>query len=289
MAEYIEKHLENAPGRYYVDKTCISCVSCHSIAPAFFKLKNSNEYSYVFKQPTNREEAETCEEALRECPVNAIGNDGGPAVNAIWHATAVLPGSDPLNAAIARTVRQHGSRTFLEPFGSGTSLTFAGFAAKAESIWADLESNSIASGNVVALISDNSVDLACAMLAILTHGGIAMPLNPKLTTGELKNLLAHSRARLILTETTGDSVADLGLPFLRKRRENRARVGRWNFGKARRRIADLHLRDHGASQRCSIDRDQYRQQCRNRLRGLRPGTKPRQAMPAAALPHLRLH
>ncbi|MGA1779982.1 MAG: ferredoxin, partial [Planctomycetota bacterium] len=33
-------------------------------------------YSFVFKQPESDEEAELCQQALEECPVEAIGNDG---------------------------------------------------------------------------------------------------------------------------------------------------------------------------------------------------------------------
>ena len=214
MADYIDKHSENVPGRFYVDSTCISCVSCHSIAPAFFKLKNSNEYSFVIRQPATQGELEICEEALRECPVNAIGNDGMPSDEPALRATAPLRVPDPFNAAIARTIRKHGERIFLESSDTATSVTFAGFADKAERIRMDLERHGVAVGDVVALISDNSVDLACALLALLSHGYIAMPLNPKLTTVEMKTLLAHSDARLILAETEGGSAGEIGIPTI---------------------------------------------------------------------------
>src|SRR4051794_2640214 len=100
MAEKKEKLAENVLGRFYVDSTCISCVSCHSIAPDFFKLKNGNEYSFVYKQPGTQRDLEICEEALRECPVNAIGNDGGEP--------------DPFNAGIAESIRNHADRVFLQ-------------------------------------------------------------------------------------------------------------------------------------------------------------------------------
>ena len=37
---------------------------------------DDNGYSYVYKQPETEEDIELCNEALNECPVEAIGNDG---------------------------------------------------------------------------------------------------------------------------------------------------------------------------------------------------------------------
>ena len=37
---------------------------------------DKKNYSYVFRQPQNEEERKLCEEALMDCPVEAIGNDG---------------------------------------------------------------------------------------------------------------------------------------------------------------------------------------------------------------------
>ena len=42
-------------------------------------IRDSNEdegYSFVYKQPESPEEEELCREALEECPVEAIGDDG---------------------------------------------------------------------------------------------------------------------------------------------------------------------------------------------------------------------
>jgi ferredoxin len=35
-----------------------------------------DSHAFVYKQPKNNEEKETCEGALSSCPVDAIGNDG---------------------------------------------------------------------------------------------------------------------------------------------------------------------------------------------------------------------
>ncbi len=74
MADRKDKVPENIPGPYYVDTTCIECASCADVAPENFT--QGEEYYYVYKQPKNDQEHENCQQALEECPVDAIGNDG---------------------------------------------------------------------------------------------------------------------------------------------------------------------------------------------------------------------
>jgi ferredoxin len=76
VAEKESRLPENVPGKFYVDEQCIDCGLCYGNCPGCFKREESNGYSYVFKQPTNSEEQEQCEEVVESCPVNAIGNDG---------------------------------------------------------------------------------------------------------------------------------------------------------------------------------------------------------------------
>ena len=44
-------------------------------APKNFKM-NDDSNSFVHKQPENENEKKACEEALGNCPVEAMGNDG---------------------------------------------------------------------------------------------------------------------------------------------------------------------------------------------------------------------
>ena len=67
---------ENAPGRFYVDRTCIDCDVCRDAAPANFTRSFKHAYSYVSKQPENETERAACQEAQEACPVEAIGNNG---------------------------------------------------------------------------------------------------------------------------------------------------------------------------------------------------------------------
>jgi ferredoxin len=76
MADRAEKVPESVPGRFYVDATCIDCELCREKAPAHFARQDAGGYSYVYRQPRDAAEAEACREALEECPVEAIGDDG---------------------------------------------------------------------------------------------------------------------------------------------------------------------------------------------------------------------
>ncbi len=74
----VEIHLLNAKGRYYVDQnTCLICEDCFHAAPNNFEYNNENEYGYyVVKQPNTLEEKAQCKEAMKDCPVEAIYDDG---------------------------------------------------------------------------------------------------------------------------------------------------------------------------------------------------------------------
>jgi ferredoxin len=64
----------NLPGRFYVDNTCIDCDLCREAAPHNFRRYESENMSYVYKQPENPDELEQCIEAFDGCPVGAIGD-----------------------------------------------------------------------------------------------------------------------------------------------------------------------------------------------------------------------
>jgi ferredoxin len=76
MADPKEKWEDNAEGPWYVDKTCILCSLCCDLAPANFKESADADHDMVYKQPAGDDEMQACTEAMEQCPVNAIGNDG---------------------------------------------------------------------------------------------------------------------------------------------------------------------------------------------------------------------
>ena len=79
MADKDAKLPENAAGPFYVDDQCIDCDACRETASDFFRRNDDKGYSYVYRQPTSEADRELCLEAMEGCPVEAIGEDGGPA------------------------------------------------------------------------------------------------------------------------------------------------------------------------------------------------------------------
>ena len=76
MANRSQRVVENVPGRFYVDRTCIDCDLCRETAPSNFSRQDEDGYSYVSAQPTDPADLAACLAALDECPVEAIGRDG---------------------------------------------------------------------------------------------------------------------------------------------------------------------------------------------------------------------
>ena len=76
MADVTDKYELNVEGKFYVDEQCIDCDLCRETAPKNFTREEDEGYSYVYKQPENDEELESCIEAMDGCPVESIGDDG---------------------------------------------------------------------------------------------------------------------------------------------------------------------------------------------------------------------
>jgi len=76
MADVANRYAENAPGRFYVDDQCIDCDLCRQTAPTNFTRDEESGHSFVFRQPQTPEEEGECQEAMQNCPVEAIGDDG---------------------------------------------------------------------------------------------------------------------------------------------------------------------------------------------------------------------
>ena len=75
MATLTERIPQNAPGRFYVDLTCIDCDQCRATAPDFFERNAEIGMSVVFRQPVTATELEQAREALAGCPTESIGED----------------------------------------------------------------------------------------------------------------------------------------------------------------------------------------------------------------------
>jgi ferredoxin len=76
MANLSERLPENAPGKYYVDATCIDCDQCRVSAPEIFGRNQDSCLSYVIRQPGTPEEVTLVEEVIGSCATDSIGKDG---------------------------------------------------------------------------------------------------------------------------------------------------------------------------------------------------------------------
>ncbi|PID81568.1 ferredoxin [bacterium DOLZORAL124_64_63] len=76
MADPSSKVEGSTNGAFYVDTECIDCDLCRQTAPDNFDRNEDEGYSFVCKQPENEDEEDACREAIEECPVDAIGDDG---------------------------------------------------------------------------------------------------------------------------------------------------------------------------------------------------------------------
>lgn len=70
------RHKENVPGRFYVDRHCRFCALCVATAPHNMRQSEDGSHSYVYKQPQSHEEENACRRAVALCPAKAIGRDG---------------------------------------------------------------------------------------------------------------------------------------------------------------------------------------------------------------------
>ncbi len=76
MADLNSRLPENVPGAFYITSECIDCDMCRETAPTVFKRNDDIGFSIAFRQPETEAERLLAEEALRGCPVEAIGDNG---------------------------------------------------------------------------------------------------------------------------------------------------------------------------------------------------------------------
>jgi ferredoxin len=76
MADITRRVPQNAPGKFYVDDTCIYCDLCVEIVSAIYAEHNDRGWAYVFRQPQTPEEIRLAMEAADSCPTESIGTTG---------------------------------------------------------------------------------------------------------------------------------------------------------------------------------------------------------------------
>jgi glyoxylase-like metal-dependent hydrolase (beta-lactamase superfamily II)/ferredoxin len=73
MARAADRLPENAPGEFYVDRSCIDCDTCRQLAPSVFVRADGPEQSVVGHQPVGEAERRRAALALVACPTSSIG------------------------------------------------------------------------------------------------------------------------------------------------------------------------------------------------------------------------
>lgn len=73
MARIADRLPRNAPGEFFVDRSCIDCDTCRRVAPAVFDRDDGEEKSVVRAQPRDAGERRRALMALVACPTSSIG------------------------------------------------------------------------------------------------------------------------------------------------------------------------------------------------------------------------
>lgn len=81
MANFQKRVVQNVPGDFYVESTCIDCDACRQIAPAVFG--EGPETSFVKAQPQDGIDRRLALRALLSCPTGSIGTLGDDNVKAV--------------------------------------------------------------------------------------------------------------------------------------------------------------------------------------------------------------
>lgn len=103
MANLADSVAENAPGDFYVDRTCIDCDTCRQIAPSVFARSEAIGKSFVARQPDEHGARVRAAMALVSCPTSSIGT-------------------------LDKTDVKEASRSFPDPIDGG--ISYCGFAAE---------------------------------------------------------------------------------------------------------------------------------------------------------------
>ena len=72
LAERAKSVVENVPGDFFVDETCIDCDACRQLASHVFA--DAGGHSYVSHQPATSEQRRAAFRALVACPTASIGS-----------------------------------------------------------------------------------------------------------------------------------------------------------------------------------------------------------------------
>lgn len=107
------------------------------------------------------------------------------------------------NQIIEKSIKDNWDKNALTDY-KGATLQYHDVARKIEKLHILFESMGLQRGDKVALCGRNSSMWACAFLAALTYGAVAVPIQHEFTPDQVYNIVNHSDARILFV---GDVVA----------------------------------------------------------------------------------
>ena len=111
VARPAERLLENVPGEFYIDASCIDCETCMVLAPATF-AESAAELAFVHRQPQSAAERDRALMALVSCPTASIGTLGRRDASAAARAFPA-PFSDNVYTCGYASPRSYGAQSWL--------------------------------------------------------------------------------------------------------------------------------------------------------------------------------
>lgn len=109
------------------------------------------------------------------------------------------------NALIQKSIIDHWTLDALTDY-KGVTLQYHDVARKIEKLHILFEHSGIQQGDKIAICGRNSSAWACAFLATLTYGAVAVPILHEFTAEQIHNIVNHSEAKLLFV---GDVVATI--------------------------------------------------------------------------------
>ncbi|MET0909503.1 MAG: AMP-binding protein, partial [Ilumatobacteraceae bacterium] len=97
-----------------------------------------------------------------------------------------------------------------QPAASWDSITYREMARRARAMAAGLDALGIGVGERVAMVSQNSARLLTALFGVSGSGRVLVPINFRLVAEEVRYIIEHSGARVLLIDPElADSLADI--------------------------------------------------------------------------------
>jgi acyl-CoA synthetase (AMP-forming)/AMP-acid ligase II len=106
-----------------------------------------------------------------------------------------------INSCLAESITRYKGRISFVDQSTGEQVSYRAFGRRLGQVARLLKDEGVKTGEVVTLISKNSVDLAIMLYGVMAYGAIANPLNPQLTPLEVASVVNHCDSNIIFSDT----------------------------------------------------------------------------------------